>query len=204
MKKISKTIPNILTSIRIILTAIFVLLIKLQFSNLKSEYNISTYVLIVFILICLSDFFDGKIARKIGAESKMGSILDVLADFIYIISSYIIFYHFNIINGWFIILIIAKLLEFIITSKIIIKMKFNFSKVFIFDIIGRITSVIFFILPGIICILFTVLKTDNYIIVQIIELLTLTLSLVSSIYRINKCLRHFCLYKTNKVESEIE
>nr|WP_307902760.1 CDP-alcohol phosphatidyltransferase family protein [Clostridium botulinum] len=70
--KIPRCIPNILTGLRIILTFIYLLLLD----NLNLYSNNELYFtcgIIVFFLICVTDFIDGKIARKIKAESLLGS-----------------------------------------------------------------------------------------------------------------------------------
>jgi len=81
-----RCIPNVLTGLRMVLTFIYLLFLE----NLNLYSNNKLYFAsagIVFFLICVTDFIDGKIARKIKAESLLGSFLDVTADFIFIISS---------------------------------------------------------------------------------------------------------------------
>ncbi|HOA34462.1 MAG TPA: CDP-alcohol phosphatidyltransferase family protein, partial [Clostridiales bacterium] len=65
------TVPNILTMIRIILVPIFAVLF------LKGSY---IPALVVLLLSGLTDFFDGKIARRFNQISELGKILDPIAD----------------------------------------------------------------------------------------------------------------------------
>ncbi len=65
------TIPNLLSVIRIILIPVFAVL----FYN--GEYG---WAVITLVLSGLSDFFDGKIARKFNQISALGKILDPVAD----------------------------------------------------------------------------------------------------------------------------
>ncbi len=65
------TIPNLLSVIRIILIPVFAVL----FYN--GEYGWAVFTL---VLSGLSDFFDGKIARKFNQISALGKILDPVAD----------------------------------------------------------------------------------------------------------------------------
>ncbi|MCS4479947.1 CDP-alcohol phosphatidyltransferase family protein [Clostridium botulinum] len=65
-------------------------------------------------LICVTDFIDGKIARKIKAESLLGSFLDVTADFIFIISSLALLNLNNRIPIWFTVLTLIKFIEFLL------------------------------------------------------------------------------------------
>ena len=66
-----KSIPNILTTLRLLACPI---LIYLFF------FKIYLGILIIFILACLTDFFDGYIARKESLKSNFGKILDPIAD----------------------------------------------------------------------------------------------------------------------------
>jgi cardiolipin synthase len=65
------TIPNFLTLFRVLLIPIFVVLFY-------REYLVSA-VLVLFVS-GLSDFFDGKIARKYGQITEFGKLFDPLAD----------------------------------------------------------------------------------------------------------------------------
>ncbi len=65
------TIPNILTFIRILLVPVFAVLF------LKNYYMIA---LVILLLSGLTDFFDGKIARKFNQISSLGKLLDPIAD----------------------------------------------------------------------------------------------------------------------------
>ncbi len=65
------TIPNLLSVIRIILIPVFAVL----FYNQMYGWAVFTLV-----LSGLSDFFDGKIARKFNQISALGKILDPVAD----------------------------------------------------------------------------------------------------------------------------
>ena len=66
-----KSIPNILTILRLLACPI---LIYLFF------FKIYLGILIIFILACLTDFFDGYLARKENLKSNFGEILDPIAD----------------------------------------------------------------------------------------------------------------------------
>lgn len=77
-KTILKLIPNILTSIRIILALI---------APVYLFYN-QKIALILLIIASITDFFDGFLARKLNAASNLGRILDPVADKTLIISSF--------------------------------------------------------------------------------------------------------------------
>lgn len=69
-----KYVPNILSTFRIILVPIFAVTF---FSNRPNAYAIA---LGIFIVAGLTDILDGYIARKYNLISKVGTVLDPLAD----------------------------------------------------------------------------------------------------------------------------
>lgn len=71
MNKIKRNIPNILTIIRIILTPFII------FFTIKDKVLIS---IILVAIAAFTDFLDGKIARKYNLITKLGTLLDTIAD----------------------------------------------------------------------------------------------------------------------------
>jgi CDP-diacylglycerol--glycerol-3-phosphate 3-phosphatidyltransferase len=67
-------LPNILSSLRIILAFLFVYL----YLQTELEYRITS--LVIFFFAAISDYYDGKIAREYEIETKFGVFLDPLAD----------------------------------------------------------------------------------------------------------------------------
>ncbi|MBQ3519749.1 MAG: CDP-alcohol phosphatidyltransferase family protein [Clostridia bacterium] len=65
------TIPNLLSALRIVMVPIIAVLF------LKGE---AVWAVVVLALSGLSDFFDGKIARRFNQISALGKILDPIAD----------------------------------------------------------------------------------------------------------------------------
>jgi cardiolipin synthase len=74
-KKEVFTIPNLLSLFRLLLIPVYVTL-YLQASD-PTEYFLAGTILAVS---CITDLFDGKIARKYNMVSTLGKILDPLAD----------------------------------------------------------------------------------------------------------------------------
>lgn len=180
-----KVLPNIITFSRILLTFLFVLLQTAQHYH-RENSSIYLYILIIFLFICFTDLLDGKIARVLGSTSPMGSFLDVSADAIFIFSSYIALNIFNIIPLWFTIIILIKFLEFIITSYVWRKLNIQSEELFLSDFIGRITAVLFYIIPGVIYILLYKLDYISFYIINIIICITTILALISSAKRLLK------------------
>ena len=86
MKELLKdwnTIPNWLSYLRIVLVPVFAVLF------LKGYIG---WALIVLAISGLSDFFDGKIARKYNQVSELGKIIDPVADKLTQITIAVLFY----------------------------------------------------------------------------------------------------------------
>lgn len=65
------TIPNLLSFLRIVIVPVF------AYFFMQGQYGLAVLML---VLSGLSDFFDGKIARKFNQISALGKILDPVAD----------------------------------------------------------------------------------------------------------------------------
>jgi phosphatidylglycerophosphate synthase len=112
------------------------------------EYTKNWILLLTFFAILFTDVADGYLARKLKCTSKIGAKLDIVSDTLYIIFSLIIFIYFNIVPIWFIFVMIFKLLEFIVTSKLI-RNKQKSEHIIYFDKIGKISICIVMLMPGI-------------------------------------------------------
>ena len=69
-----KNVPNILSGIRLILAPIFLIM------YIQDELIWRSLSIAVFAAAAVTDYFDGKIARKYEIESEFGVFLDPLAD----------------------------------------------------------------------------------------------------------------------------
>jgi len=92
------SIPNLLSLMRIFLIVPIIILFI---------YDFYISSLIVFIIAALTDFFDGYIARLYQEETILGSLLDLIADKVFV-SSLLIWATFNFTN--FILLILTILI----------------------------------------------------------------------------------------------
>ena len=142
------------------------------------------YYLCLFLGIALSDFLDGKCARAFNVQSSFGAIADVICDFFYIMTSSYALYRLGCLPAWFLILVIVKLFEFILTSRMVRRMQ-NRSHVFMFDRIGRYTAIGFYVLPTVIVLCNIYLMPLFFIIRYVFYISLLLLSLVSSYQRLN-------------------
>ncbi len=67
-------LPNIITCVRILLIPLLVVLLT------DPGPTASIFATLTFFLACLSDFFDGYLARRWGITTTFGKLLDPLAD----------------------------------------------------------------------------------------------------------------------------
>lgn len=88
------TVPNFLTVIRIVLTPVFLILIFSE--NWYSKH----LALLVFTVASLTDFYDGKIARRDGTITGLGRFLDPLADKLLVSSALISFVLLGMVEAW--------------------------------------------------------------------------------------------------------
>ncbi|MDK2920646.1 MAG: hypothetical protein PWR24_203 [Desulfonauticus sp.] len=93
------TIPNILTVFRILLTPVFVIFF------LDKEY---AWSLGVFFLAGFTDGLDGFIARFFRQKSKLGALLDPLADKVLLITTYVCLGIARWVPGWLAVLVVSR------------------------------------------------------------------------------------------------
>lgn len=93
------TVPNVITSIRIILTPIFVIYL------IHDEF---LYALIIFVMCGVSDGVDGLVARLFNQKSRVGTYLDPLADKIILVSAFIVLSIRDFLPSWLTVTVIAR------------------------------------------------------------------------------------------------
>ena len=95
-------LPNKLTLLRICLIPVFLILMLSQVSNF---FLISC---IIFIIASITDFLDGKIARKYNLVTDFGKFMDPLADKLLVLSALICMIEYDLVAGWMVIIIVAR------------------------------------------------------------------------------------------------
>ena len=96
------TIPNLLTSIRIILVPVVLLFIWLDTPVMR------LWSWIFYTVATVTDFFDGYLARKSGAVSVSGKLLDPLADKFIVNLTLVLLVSMQEISAWPVIIILAR------------------------------------------------------------------------------------------------
>lgn len=86
------TFSNLLTILRVAALPFIVYYMNLE--NITGDGRYTFYQLIFFIIVILSDFFDGLLARSFNQVSKLGQFLDPVADKVclIIVGSSLVFY----------------------------------------------------------------------------------------------------------------
>lgn len=81
-KQIDKNLPNKLTILRIILVPVFIIVLWLPMMSSGSINDLWTRLIasVIFIFSAITDFVDGKLARKYNLVSNFGKFMDPLAD----------------------------------------------------------------------------------------------------------------------------
>ena len=94
------TWPNALTGLRALGIPLFIYLALGQEAD--------GWAIVVLAVGGATDYFDGKLARALGQESKLGEILDPTIDRLYIVSTLIVLYIREAIPLWLIITLVAR------------------------------------------------------------------------------------------------
>ncbi len=89
----NKNIPNILTAIRIILVPVICVLIYFHY---QTHLKFANFLAILFVFIAsITDFFDGRIARKYNIVSNFGRCMDPIADKLLVLSLMVMLIYTN-------------------------------------------------------------------------------------------------------------
>lgn len=97
--KLTINIPNILTTIRILLAPLFVILL------LKDQFS---FALLVFAIAGISDGLDGLLARYFDQRTVLGAYLDPIADKLLLTTAFVSLAVLKIIPGWLTVIVISR------------------------------------------------------------------------------------------------
>jgi CDP-diacylglycerol--glycerol-3-phosphate 3-phosphatidyltransferase len=98
----SINVPNLLTLARILLIPVFVTL----FATPSPDRSVSAAV--VFVIAAVTDLLDGYLARRSGQVTKLGKLLDPIADKLLVLSALILLVNVDRVSALVAILIIAR------------------------------------------------------------------------------------------------
>ncbi|HEY8444665.1 MAG TPA: CDP-diacylglycerol--glycerol-3-phosphate 3-phosphatidyltransferase [Bacilli bacterium] len=159
-----KLVPNILTIIRLLLVPLYIIIFYSSLDN-------SLWIAIgIFMLASITDIVDGFIARKFNAITKIGQLLDPLADKLMQLTVLLTLSLAGYIEMWVFWIILSKELLMILSGSILFLSK---TKIIISsNIFGKLTTVLIYI-----AIILSVLRIDivNYIFMVVIAIAIITL-----------------------------
>jgi CDP-diacylglycerol--glycerol-3-phosphate 3-phosphatidyltransferase len=95
-------LPNKLTLTRIVLSPIFMAFLLVD--NLVARY----IALVLFAVACLTDFWDGFLARKNGCETGFGRFMDPMADKLLVSLAFVSFVSLRVIPAWVVLTMITR------------------------------------------------------------------------------------------------
>lgn len=110
-------LPNKLAILRMVLVIPFVIFLSLALEytdKIGITMTMRVFAAIIFVGAAITDYYDGKIARKYNLITNLGKLLDPLADKILVISALVTLAKFSQISLWFVIIIIFR--ELLITG----------------------------------------------------------------------------------------
>jgi len=109
-----KNIPNILAAIRIFLAFLmYLFLVNRDIFHIHPSW-LDYFAALIFVIASITDFFDGFIARNFNAVSKLGEILDPLADKMLTLGAFLGLLFLHRADAWAVYLILVR--EFFITG----------------------------------------------------------------------------------------
>ena len=101
-------LPNKLTVARIVLTPFY---LAAMLINFEYHYLVAA---IIFIVASITDFLDGKIARKNNLITTFGKLCDPVADKMLTTAALLAFMQLGLCNVWIVMIILTR--EFLVTS----------------------------------------------------------------------------------------
>jgi CDP-diacylglycerol--glycerol-3-phosphate 3-phosphatidyltransferase len=98
----SLNLPNMLTLVRILLIPVFVIFF------IEPTPDRSLIAAVIFTLAAMTDLLDGYIARRTGQVTKLGKLLDPIADKLLVLSALILLVNIDRVSALVAILVIAR------------------------------------------------------------------------------------------------
>lgn len=172
---------NCLTLMRILLLPVYLLFLLSGLLGQDIGHLFISFLL--YLILGLTDFLDGILARKLKQTTDRGKIMDVLADYFLLSASYTLFVFTDIAPLWMLLIIIWKFFLFLFPSMVI---KLQKSFILVYDWPGKTGAVLYFISVGVIF-LYAIAQPEPGIYIILMNIMFLFLlgwSILASIYRI--------------------
>lgn len=172
---------NCLTLMRILLLPVYLLFLLSGLLGQDTKYLFISFLL--YLILGLTDFFDGILARKLKQTTDRGKIMDVFSDYFLLSASYTLFVFTDIAPLWMLLIIIWKFSLFLFPSIIVKSQKPFF---LVHDWPGKTGAVLYFLSVGLI-LLYTIAQPEPMIYSILMNRMFLFLfawSILASIYRV--------------------
>ena len=95
-------LPNSLSLVRILMAPVMVILL------LSPEETLSIVSACIFVLVCITDWLDGYLARKMNQTTTLGKFLDPLADKLLITTAFIMLIPLGRVPAWVVALMLSR------------------------------------------------------------------------------------------------
>lgn len=99
MKSSLRHLPNVISAARIVLVAPIVWLL------LERRFEAAIWL---FVIAGASDGLDGFLAKRFGWSSRLGGILDALADKLLLVSTFVCLWWLDVFPGWLVLAVLAR------------------------------------------------------------------------------------------------
>lgn len=96
------SVPNLLTSLRILF--IPAVLLMMQYDSPTNAFIAS----VIFAIACITDFFDGWVARRFNQTSVLGKLMDPLADKLLVTGALVMLIDLGRVSAWLVFVILAR------------------------------------------------------------------------------------------------
>src|SRR5256886_11501354 len=93
-------LPNSLTLFRIFLVPFLVVVLLTKFSDFVG--------LAIFLVAAITDYFDGYFARKLNRTTRLGALLDPIADKLLMSAAFISLVELGLAKAWMVVIIIGR------------------------------------------------------------------------------------------------
>lgn len=158
-------------------------------SAILYTFKPNTICAILFLLIGVSDYLDGKLARRYNAQTRIGAKLDVITDFFFIISACLTLISKAVLPKWMAVVVILKFLEFLTTS-FLSRNSLKNKSIFLFDPVGRIVAVLLYLTPILALLLLYYCSDTLYELILNIFCIAITImAVVSSTFRVTSLIK---------------
>ena len=93
-------VPNAITLFRIFLVPFLVVVLLTKFSDFLG--------LAIFLLAAITDYFDGYFARRLNRTTRLGALLDPIADKLLMSAAFISLVEIGLAKAWMVVIIIGR------------------------------------------------------------------------------------------------